>query len=80
MALEVAPDVGRRVLVDGEGSGGVADEDVGDADIDIRQRGDLAGDLIRHQVEAPGPGGQGDLLLYPPHQSTYRFRNRSTSS
>src|SRR5436190_4593885 len=70
--LEVAPHVGRRVLVQRQRGRRVADEDVRDADADLAQIGHGALDLARDEVEAARPRLELHLALDPDHPDSLR--------
>src|SRR4051794_8866037 len=63
--LEVAPDVRRGVLVERQRRGRVADEEVAEPDAQVAQLGQLAHDLVGHQMEAARPRAQREVTLEP---------------
>jgi hypothetical protein len=65
-SFQVPPNVGIGVFVEGQAGGGVLNEQIAHADIDLRQVGlDGLLDLPCDEVTAPGGGSDGKLVLEP---------------
>lgn len=67
--FEIDADIGVGVLIDRQGGGRVLDEDVQQADLELRQLWDGAQNVMRDQVKAAGKLGQGDASLMPSHMT-----------
>ena len=68
VALHVLADSRVRVFVEGQGGGCVADEDVGQADVEVAQARDGVFDIAGDEMKTAGFWGEGDLSLVPGHR------------
>lgn len=73
--FKVDPDIGIRVLVDGQRGAGVLHEAVQQADLDVLQFGDCGDHLVSNQVKTARLARQPKLVLVPAHQKVSSKRN-----